>query len=311
MQMNPAQARVVDPVLSTAVRGLKWPDLIGHGLFPRVPVTVRGGKRLEFGKDAFRLYNTRRAPGAATKRVQFGFEGKPYALTQDALDGQVPREISDEAAKVPGVNMQMQSARNTMRLLQLGLEHEQAQLARDPANYDADHKIDLSATPWTDGANDPEADIDTGKEAVADYIGMEPNTLLLSRRAFRAAKRNAKVKEQFKYTSSRSVTVDMLKEYFEVANLIVGRGMYFDDDDASQDLWGLDAILAYVAVGSESNAEPSFGYTYNLEGNPFAEEIWFDKSTKSWITPVTYERAPEIVGATAGYLLQGVATPAE
>ena len=68
-------------------QGYKQADLVGGALFPQVPVGLRAGKIVTFGKEDFMLYNTRRAPGENTKRVQFGFEGKPFALKNEALEG--------------------------------------------------------------------------------------------------------------------------------------------------------------------------------------------------------------------------------
>ena len=68
--MNTDQARVVDAILSGFARGYTNAEFIGHLLFPYVPVFVRGGRRLEFNRDAFRLFNTRRAPGARTGKVE-------------------------------------------------------------------------------------------------------------------------------------------------------------------------------------------------------------------------------------------------
>ena len=62
--MNVHQARVVDLVLTNHVRGYSNAEHIGHILFPRVPVTERGGNVIEFGYEAFYRYSARRAPGA-------------------------------------------------------------------------------------------------------------------------------------------------------------------------------------------------------------------------------------------------------
>jgi hypothetical protein len=59
-QMSGSQVRVVDPVLTEVARGYSNPAFVGSGLFPYVPVGVRGGKIVQFGKEAFRLYNTAR-----------------------------------------------------------------------------------------------------------------------------------------------------------------------------------------------------------------------------------------------------------
>lgn len=305
--MNTAQARVIDPILSSVVRGYKTPEYIGNQLFPLVETPVSGGQIIEFGKEAFRLYNTRRAPGSNTKRVEFGYSGKPFAVFNDRLEGKVPLEHLRDAAKVPGINLGTRSVNGVMKIMALGLEHEQATLARNAANYSNDNKINLTASKWTDSLNDPSSDINTGKEAITDSIGIEPNTLILSNAAFLAARSNAKVAERFKYTSSASVTTEMLAEFFDVEHVVVGKAISFNDDGVSVPVWGKDAVLAYVAQNSSGQEEPSFGYTYQLTGSPMVEKPYQDRNANSWIYPVSTSRAPVIAGASAGYLLQNLA----
>ncbi|WP_275100144.1 major capsid protein [Sedimenticola hydrogenitrophicus] len=306
MPMNNSQVRVIDPILSNVVQGYRHVELVGHALFPRVPVQVSGGQVLEFDKKSFQLFNARRAPGANTKRIEFGHLGKPFALFQDALEGKVPFEFLRDASRVPGINLGTRAANGTMRALMLALENEQAGIARAAANYDADHKIDLAAAKWTDDANNPNSDLDTGKTAIADTTGMEPNVLVLSRAAFKAAKNNAKVVERFKYTSKESITAEMLASLFDLERVVVGKAISFDEAGASTSIWGTDAVLAYVPTTPSGQEEPSYGYTYTMEGHPIVEQAYQDRNAKSWIYPVTYERAPVLAGMTAGYLLQNV-----
>ena len=86
---NPA-ARVIDPVLTAAARGYRHPMHIHRELFPAVPTMVRGGNIIEFDRTDFRRVNSRRAPGADTRRVQFGHEGRKFTLTQHRIEGQLP-----------------------------------------------------------------------------------------------------------------------------------------------------------------------------------------------------------------------------
>ncbi|HKJ76856.1 MAG TPA: hypothetical protein VKA64_06595, partial [Gammaproteobacteria bacterium] len=170
--LSPSGVRVIDPILSSVVQGYRQPDLVGEVLFPRIPVTTRGGQVIEFGTEAFMLYNARRAPGANTKRVEFGYQGKPFALVEDSLEGKVPREYLRDAQRVPGINLGTRTVNLTMRSLLLALENEQATLARGAANYDASHKIDLSGAKWSNDANNPSSDIETGREAIRASCGM-------------------------------------------------------------------------------------------------------------------------------------------
>ena len=117
-----AQRRIIDPILSNVVLGYHHPEHIGFELFPRVPVMVSAGKIIKFGKDAFRLYNTSRAPGTVTKRVQFGYADGSYGLDNHALDAQVPIEHQRDAERVPGIDLATGAVNGVMRVNSLILE---------------------------------------------------------------------------------------------------------------------------------------------------------------------------------------------
>jgi hypothetical protein len=308
MSMLSSQVRVVDPVLTEIAQGYRHAEHVGHTLFPKVPVSLSGGQVLEFGKESFKLYQARRAPGSATKRIRFGYLGKSFALVQDSLEGQVPREYLRDAAQTPGIDLGGRAINSTLRALSLTLEHDQAQLATDGTNYDNNHKVTLSGTDkWSDGASDPTANIDSGKEAIRTSVGIYPNTLVLSAQAFNALKNHPSISERFKYTSRESVTPEMLSALLDLEKVVVGKAVAFDDDGSDIDIWGNNAILAYVPSTPSGMEDPSFGYTYTMEGYPLVEKPYYENNAKSWIFPVTYERAPVLTGILSGYLIQNPA----
>jgi hypothetical protein len=70
-------------------------------------------------------------------------------------------------------------------------------------------------------------------------------------------------------------------------------------------VWGNDAIMAYVAPKSmQEMGSQSYGYTYQLTGRPVAVEGYVDNNRNSWIVPYTDARAPYLVGANGGFLIQ-------
>jgi hypothetical protein len=98
-QATPGQARVVDPILSAVARGYRSPKAaVANVLFPIVTVGLRAGRIISFGPDDFKLVNTARAPGANTKRIQFGYAGENYSLVDYRLEGAVPNELQEEAS---------------------------------------------------------------------------------------------------------------------------------------------------------------------------------------------------------------------
>ena len=99
-------------------------------------------------------YNSRRAPGADVQRIQFSYEGKPFALKNFALDAPVPREVVRDAKAVPGVDLGKRAVNTVMNSLTLTLEIEQAALATDPQNCDDGNVRPLSGTACWDGGHD-------------------------------------------------------------------------------------------------------------------------------------------------------------
>jgi hypothetical protein len=307
---TPAQNRVIDPILSEHSRGYRQPQLIGRHLFPFAPVGSYGGKVIEFGKESFKLYSSKRAPGSATKRIRFGYEGAPYTIVPSSLEAPVPRESMRDASQVPGIDLGTKAVNMVMRSLLLEHEVACATLATTAANYDNGHKVALTSTDvWSDADSDPATDIETGKEAVRASVGMYPNCLCLSALAWKNLRLHPTLINRSSLTGIRKVTLELLKAIFDIEHICVGSGVVASDADVFGDIWGTAAVLAYVGGANNSvNAnveEPSYGYTYQIEGHPLVEQPYWDANTKSWIYGVSYDNSPVLSGMEAGYLIEG------
>lgn len=313
MSVNTAQMRVVDPILTEIARGYVHPDHVGNVLFPRISVPQRGGRIIQFGKEGFRRINTRRSPGAQTQRVTFGYEGEAYFLEQTSLDVPIPREHMQDAQTVPKVDLGKRATNLGMQQATLALEFQQAEIASNPDNYSADHKMALAPSDkWNSPTSDPLKDVSVAKETVRASCGIEPNRMVISNPIFNELKFHPKIIEKFKYTSSDSITTKMLANVFDLEEVAVGKGVYMEEnapeDAPFQDIWGNNAILAYTPLEAMGVEQPSFGYTYALENHPFVEKPFWDNDRKSWVYGVTYERQPILAGASAGFIIQNVVT---
>ena len=310
MPLSNSQARVVDPVLTRIAHGYQNAERVGNALFPQVDSPKRGARVIRFGKEAFFKYAMRRAPGARKQRVMYGFAADVIALVQDALEGQVPIEWIEESEGLPNVNHQTRAVNNVMASMTLGLEIEQANLATDPANYDAANKTTLTGTDqWSDAAADPGAQVRDYKDVVRKSCGVNPNVMNFGPDAWRALQSNAKIREQFKYTSAESITREMAAAYFQVDQVNVGNAVFADpaDPDADfQDVWGDNVVLAYVPQQGQNIEVPSFGYTYVLPGHPQVMMGYWEDATDSWIYPAKFDRQAILTGVSAGFLISDV-----
>ncbi len=134
-------------------------------------------------------------------------------------------------------------------------------------------------------------------------------TRVRSGESFNALAEHPKILERFKYTSSDSVTIAMLAQYFGIQEVEVGNDVYMPDnaaDDADfTDMISNAAVLAYVPTGARYDV-PSYGYTYHLPGHPMVEQPYPDRNRKSWVYPETYERQVVQTGKGAGFLVSNI-----
>lgn len=308
-QLTLSQTRVIDPVLTQIAQGYKQSGMVGQALFPKVPVSLRAGKILTFGKEDFMLYNSARAPGENTKRIQFGYSSGNFALVDYSLEGAVPIEVYQEGSNGWSVDHFAMASNKVQAIMDLRLEYAQATIARTAGSYQSANKTTLSGTSqWSDlttGTSDPVNNVEVGKEAVRAATGKRANTMVMGAAVFKSLKQHPKIIDRLKYTGRDIATPELLASLFDVDRVLVGDAIYSNDaGSAFTDVWGKDVVLAYTDTASIAEmGAPSYGYTYNLGGYPLVEVPYFDRNAKSWFVPVTRSEAPVMASALAGYLI--------
>ena len=307
MSMNPAQTRVVDPVLTQVARGYKPASLVSTVLFPTVPVQLRGGKTIKFGAEEFAQYATSRAPGAAVQRITFNYSDEDYALKQHALSAQVPVENSQESSRSLGLNLMAGAVKKTQHIIAMTTEREAAALATTAGNYAASNRVALSGSDqWSNSGSKPSEQVEVAKEAIAQNIGLDPNVLVIGPAVLRALRNNNDVRDRIKYSKGGEVDLPLLATYFGVDQVVVGVARTGEPGDFVP-LWGKNAVLAYTETSSLADmGSPSYGYTYQLSGYPIVEQPYYDKNHRSDVAQVLDERKAVLAGADAGYLFQTV-----
>lgn len=307
-----SKLRVVDPVLSALALGYSNAEFIGDQLLPFVTLDKEGGKIPRFGKDVFRLYATERALRAKSNRINpDDVDGIDISLDEHDLEYPIDYREDAEAA----FPLQAHATNRVVEGIRLRHEAMVASITQNPANYPTGNKIALSGSAvFTDPNSDPEGVVDDAKAAVRNKIVKEPNTMVIGYKAWRALKRHPKLKAILSDTRSRLVQIADLREIFEIENIVVGKGIYSTDNGVVTDLWGGNLVLAYVPKAAPAVAgdapvrsayEPSFGYTLRKKGNPVVDTRTEDGKLE--IIRNTDIFRPYMLGAEAGYLVQGAA----
>lgn len=312
MQMNPSQARVIDPILTAVARGYESQfPLIANVLFPTVSVNQRGGTIITFGREQFQVLDTRRAPGSDTKSIDIGYGKSTYALVDNRLMGKVPVEIMEEASAVPGIELGAKTVSVVQDKMSLEREVNSAALARAAGAYAASNKVTLAgADLWTAATSAPFVIIEAAKEAVRKKIGRRPNVMVLGPAVLTALRIHPDVLGKLSTSTDRNpATVAQLQALFEIALIVEGQSIV-DTNGTFSDVWGNDAVLAYVTPKSlQEMGSQNYGYTYQLASRPIVEESYLDRGKNSFMYPVSDASQVVLTSADSGYLIKNAVAP--
>lgn len=315
--MTAAEIRLKqNPILTSLLLGLGQGTFIAEKLFPRLPQALAGITLAKLGDERLKKYNLRRAPGSATRRIEINFEGKTYTVNQYSVEVPMPRELLREADETRKLNVanHLDVSKIAMAtandVLLLDYEIEVATLATTVGTYAAGHVLALAgATKWSAVTGTPVTDIAAASDVIRKKIGKRPNKLTLSADAHTALKHNPQVKDYLPNTQTGPASLDQLKTILNIDEIVVGDAVCKDAAGTGADVWGNNAILAYVPKIGGNNAdislaEPGFGFTNVIEGHPFAETPYYSNDLKSWVYGSTFERQPNVAYNDAAFLFQ-------
>lgn len=299
--------RVADQILTSVLLGFDMDqEFSGQHLFPDVEVTEMAGKIITFGKEAYQVIDTKRAPGETVRGIGISYSSDTYYLENRLLEAIVPEEDIEASRKanIPVLSIATSAVYAAMRLEG---EYDKASLALDPDNYGATNKASLSGTSlW----NDPNADliqqVGDAKEAIRAKTGKYPNVFHLDPLGFAGLQNNLAIIAKLKYGNQAFVDEAFLQMYFGVEKVVVGKTVHVAEEGGDfLNLWKDSSVLAYVPPPNLRNKRAqSYGYTYTGKGFPLVEKEYFDKSDRSYHVPVLMRDKALLTSNGAGFLFQ-------
>lgn len=306
--MNP-ENRTLDPVLTTIAQEYSNSKYIGDKLFPVVNVSKQNGKIPIFGKSAFLVRDTIRGKGALSNRIPASeFSLEEYSTIEQDVEMSIDyleEEIINDYFK-----FESRAVKELCDILNLGKEMKAAEIARNAGSYAAGMSRILTAEEAFDGfTSNPLEIIGNGKEAIRSKIGVYPNTMVISNRAYKALINNDAVKDKIKYTGHMIVNTAILVELLEINDIFIGRSIYSEDSNNFIDIWGADLILANVDKSDKSNRNeynPSFAYTFQKNDMPEVD-TYSENGGKIKVIRNTDNYCLKITCREAGYLIKNAA----
>ena len=130
-----------------------------------------------------------------------------------------------------------------------------------------------SPAAWSALTSNPIQDVLSLKRAVANQIGIRPNSMVVGTAVFDELLTNSAILERIKYTTADSIDTDMLARYFGLERgLRVAEGRYLAESGELLPVFPENGLLLFYSpngpsdsvmpAGGANAATPAFAYTY-------------------------------------------------
>ncbi len=275
---QPTQSQVhVDAILTNiSVAYLQRAEnFIADKVFPVVPVDKQSDKYFVYDKNDW-LRDEAQVRADGTESVGSGYNITTATYYADVYA--IHKDIGDQTranADAP-INVDREAAEFVTHRL---LTRREIQFVNDfmTTGKWATDVTGVAASPttgqtiqWSDYTNsDPIEDIEAGKAQILSVTGLEANTLVLGYDVFRQLKNHPDLVDRIKYTSSQTITEDMLARMFDIDRVLVSKSIKATNAEGATGAYsfttGKTAMLAHVAP-NPGILTPSAGYTFSWTG---------------------------------------------
>jgi hypothetical protein len=166
---------------------------------------------------------------------------------------------------------------------------------------------------WS-GSSDPIIDVLNLKRAVANQVGIRPNSMVIGANVYDSLLTNAKILDRIKYTTADSIDTEILARYFGLSRGIrVGEGRILANNGKLLPVFPENGILLFYSpqgpsdsvlpAGGANAATPAFSYTYQLQGSPSVRPEYYVRERRVVRAEITVERSVQLVGLGATGLI--------
>lgn len=300
----------VDKLVTSVLQAYTNPQFIASGILPAVPgLKEESGKIGAISNSHLRVYDSRRALNdEGQHRMEFSYsQDDSYRVEYFDLEVFLPDRLQNQLDQP--FNARRDAA--TVLMQALMLERENALAAALTSTAVLTQNVTLAGgDKFSDFANSsPEDVIETGRTAVFNAIGRDPNAMYMSRTVFNTLKRHPFFLQMVKGLNilSPDALAQLIKDYFQLDFLFVGKSVKVSSAEGQAEtktsVWGDDVVLFYrPTVGSLY--EPAFGYQFVLSGQNVRTDIRRHENDLGDIVRVMWAYQDKILDTNAGYLIK-------
>jgi hypothetical protein len=286
-------------------------------VLPVLPVAKKSGP---FGQipieQLLQNAETRRAPGAGYSRAtNMKFETLTYSCVEHGRE----EAVDDLEAQMYGdyLDAEVYATARAQHQVLLNRERRVAAAVFNTTTWTGATLTTSVGTPWTTVATaTPITDIENAVKKVWDLSGLWPNTLILSRFAYRALRRCAQIQDLIKYQGfqdvrASSITPNALAQLFDLDKLIVAGGARNSANEGQAatiaSIWSNTQAMVCRTAMSNDVQEPCIGriFHYTADGSEFdgTVESYRDETVRGDIIRVRHDVDEKILMPQCGHLL--------
>lgn len=275
---QPTQSQVhVDAILTniSVAYMQKAENFIADKVFPIVPVDKQSNKYFTYTKNDW-LRDEAAVRSDGTESVGSGYSVSTATYNADVYS--IHKDIGDQTrnnSDAP-INVDREAAEFVTHRLMMRREIAFVNDFMTTGIWDKDitgvaASVSTNQTyQWSDYTNsDPILDVEAGKANILSTTGMEANTLVLGYDVYRQLRNHPDLVDRIKYTSSQTITSDMLARMFDVERVLVSKAIKATNKEGATGAYsfatGKTALLCHVAA-NPGILTPSAGYTFQWTG---------------------------------------------
>lgn len=274
------------------------------GQYPLIPAEVM-----------FSLPETRRAARGNYNRSDWEWEWDTYTCVENGWE----EKIDDREVRLYSryFDAEKMAARRALKIILRKQEYRIASAVFNASNFTA-HNV---TNEWDDSGNaTPIADVKTGRKAVHDAIGIEPNTLIIAYSTFLDLGVCDEIVDRIKYTDPTvkrgDIAAPLLAQAFGVDRVLVGGALYNSakkgQDASLANLWSNEyAMLCVTDAAPQLGETPCLGRTFlwteDSPVNPVVES-YRDDTVRSDVIRVRHDTDEEFISTDCAYLLGNITT---